>query len=76
MTYPCRGIYQHYKGQLYEVVGVATHSETEAPLVVYRTLYGTYDLWVRPLDMFQESVTLEHDNTVPRFALVHAFEHS
>ncbi|SMF42813.1 DUF1653 domain-containing protein [Pseudogulbenkiania subflava] len=66
------GIYRHYKGPLYEVIGCAQHSETEEPLVVYRALYGEYGLWVRPVAMFEESVT--HDGVPqPRFALVKAF---
>ena len=46
------GLYRHFKGNMYEVVGVAKHSETEEPLVVYRALYGEGGLWARPLDMF------------------------
>ncbi len=46
------GKYRHFKGAEYEVLGTATHSETEETLVVYRTLYGDFDLWVRPIDMF------------------------
>ncbi|MBP6344901.1 DUF1653 domain-containing protein [Neisseriaceae bacterium CLB008] len=66
-----RGIYQHYKGAHYEVLGIARHSETEAELVVYRTLYGQYDLWVRPLDMFAETVNIDGQER-PRFALIKA----
>lgn len=65
-----RGIYQHYKGQLYQVFSVATHSETEEQLVVYQCLYGDYSLWVRPLSMFTEQVTLEDGKVVPRFKLI------
>ena len=54
-----KGIYKHYKGNLYEVVDVAKHSETEEEHVVYRTLYGDYSLWVRPLAMFIETVELD-----------------
>ncbi|WP_081136653.1 DUF1653 domain-containing protein [Halomonas sp. BC2] len=72
MTTPTPGIYRHYKGNLYEVMGTAQHSESEEPLVVYRALYGDYGLWVRPLAMFMESVTKE-GNTQPRFALEKAF---
>ena len=60
------GIYRHYKGKLYEVIGVAQHSETEEHLVVYRTLYGNFDLWVRPLTMFTERIIHEGKN-VERF---------
>ena len=61
------GTYRHYKGKHYEVLGVATHSETREPLVVYRPLYGEGGLWVRPLAMFTEQVTVE-GRTLPRFA--------
>ncbi len=50
------GIYEHFKGKRYEVIGVAKHSETLEEMVVYRALYGEHDLWVRPLKMFQEEV--------------------
>ncbi|MCW8196015.1 DUF1653 domain-containing protein [Proteobacteria bacterium 005FR1] len=60
------GRYRHYKGKDYEVFGVATHSETEEQLVVYRCLYGDYSLWVRPLAMFAETVVIEGEE-VPRF---------
>lgn len=50
------GKYRHYKGNEYEVTGVARHSETEEELVVYRALYGEKGLWVRPLQMFMEKV--------------------
>ena len=60
------GIYEHYKGNRYEVLGIARHSETMEELVVYRALYGEYGLWVRPLLMFQEDVEVE-GKKVPRF---------
>ena len=63
------GIYRHYKGQLYQVFNVATHSETEEKMVVYQCLYGNYDLWVRPLSMFQEHVEIE-GVMMPRFAFI------
>jgi len=61
------GLYRHYKGQDYEVLGVATHSETGESLVVYRALYGEFGLWVRPETMFSETVEVD-GVTVPRFA--------
>ena len=66
------GNYRHYKGALYEVSGLARHSETEEWLVVYRALYGEYGLWVRPAAMFTESVDYQGE-TVPRFSLVQVF---
>ena len=60
------GKYQHYKGQQYEVIGLAKHSETLEPLVVYKALYGEGGLWVRPLKMFTEEVEVE-GYKVPRF---------
>lgn len=53
------GRYRHYKGGLYDVIGVARHSETGEELVVYRPLYGERGLWVRPLTMFNEQVMVE-----------------
>ncbi|SEK77161.1 Protein of unknown function [Atopomonas hussainii] len=67
------GIYQHYKGRRYRVVGVARHSETEEAVVVYQALYGAHGLWVRPLSMFIEHVRVGGE-TVPRFVLVEAQE--
>lgn len=65
------GVYRHYKGPEYRVFGVARHSETEQQVVCYQALYGEYGLWVRPLDMFLESVEVDGEQ-VPRFALVQA----
>ena len=65
-----RGIYRHYKGNLYEVMDLACHSETEEWLVVYRALYGEYGLWVRPAAMFTEMVAYQGQQ-VARFALQH-----
>lgn len=67
-----RSIYQHYKGKLYQVLHVSTHSETEEKLVVYQCLYGDYSIWVRPLSMFTESINTSDDREVERFKLVQA----
>ena len=63
------GRYRHYKGNDYIVIGVARHSETDEELVVYRPTYGEQGLWVRPLEMFRETVEVD-DKRVPRFQLV------
>lgn len=60
------GIYQHFKGKKYQVLGVARHSETLEKLVVYQALYGGKKLWVRPLKMFTEKVKID-GKSVPRF---------
>ena len=60
------GRYAHYKGNEYEVLGVASHGETEEKLVVYRALYGEMGLWVRPEAMFTETVETP-GGPVPRF---------
>ena len=53
-----KGIYRHYKGNLYEVLMTAQHSETDEWMVVYKALYGEKGTWVRPYDMFVEKVTI------------------
>ena len=63
------GRYRHYKGKDYQVIDIARHSETDERLVVYRTLYGEFDLWVRPLEMFTEEVVVD-GNTLPRFTFI------
>ena len=65
------GIYKHYKGSLYKVMGCAQHSETEEWLVYYQALYGDYGYWLRPLAMFQENVLLNGQQQA-RFELVAA----
>ncbi len=64
---PTAGIYRHYKGQRYRVLGTAQHSETLELLVVYQALYGARGWWVRPASMFNESVGV-NGTRVPRFA--------
>lgn len=58
------GKYRHFKGNMYEVVGIAKHSETLEEMVVYRALYGEGELWVRPASMWNE--TVERDGKVFR----------
>ena len=60
------GLYEHYKKNKYQVLGVAIHSETLEELVVYRALYGEGLIWVRPLKMFLETVEVDGE-TKPRF---------
>jgi hypothetical protein len=66
---PRPGRYRHYKGRDYRVLGIARHSETLEPLVVYQALYDERGLWVRPAAMFVETVE-HHGVRVPRFAFV------
>lgn len=60
------GKYRHYKGNEYEVLGEGIHTETEERLIIYKSLYEPYTIWVRPYDMFFETVTVEGKET-PRF---------
>ncbi len=53
------GLYRHYKGNLYEVLDTARHSETLEPMTLYRALYGERGLWVRPAAMFSENVAID-----------------
>ena len=53
------GLYRHYKGRLYQVLGTARHSESLEPMTVYRALYGEQGLWVRPAAMFAGEVSVE-----------------
>jgi hypothetical protein len=64
-----RGLYRHFKGNLYEVLGVAKQSETLEEVVVYRALYGERDLWVRPKALFLEKVGKE-GKRMPRFSFI------
>jgi hypothetical protein len=68
-TKPQLGIYEHYKGNRYEVIGIARHSETLEKHVVYRALYGDHDLWVRPLNLFVDNVIVGKKD-VPRFKFI------
>ena len=70
---PCPepGLYRHYKGADYRVLGCVRHSESEERLVLYRALYGAGELWVRPLGMFVGDVVVG-DRVEPRFRLVEA----
>ena len=63
------GIYRHHKGQDYEVLGIARHSETEEEFVVYQALYGEKGLWIRPVAMFTESID-KGGVSIPRFSRV------
>ena len=61
------GRYRHFKGKEYEVLCVARHSEDETPVVVYRALYGDFGVWVRPAEMWNETVTRD-GKQFPRFS--------
>ena len=68
------GLYQHYKGNLYHVIGICRHSESLEEMVVYRGLYADYGLWVRPKILFEE--TVEHaGNIIPRFKFIKLFDY-
>ena len=62
-----KGIYRHYKGNRYEVQGLALHSETLEPMVIYKALYGMGETWTRPAKMWNEEVTLPEGNKTLRF---------
>lgn len=63
------GHYQHYKGNKYEVIGEGIHTETEEKFVVYKSLHEPSTIWVRPFDMFFESVRINGEK-IPRFTKV------
>ena len=63
------GKYRHFKGNEYEVIGIAKHSETLAPMVVYKALYGDDDIWVRPYEMWNETITRD-GKTFQRFTFI------
>jgi hypothetical protein len=60
------GVYRHYKGNRYEVIGFAKHSESLEDLVVYKALYGKCEMWCRPLSMWSETIEVD-GKTVKRF---------
>lgn len=64
-----KGIYKHYKGNLYKVITVARHSETEEEMVVYQALYGNFEYWVRPKVMFEENIHHKGEN-IKRFEFI------
>lgn len=66
-----KGFYKHYKGKLYEVIAIATHSETLEKMVVYKATYQKEgeNLWVRPMTIFNETITL-NGQSVKRFSKV------
>lgn len=53
------GKYRHYKGKEYQVIGVGKHTETEEVMVIYKALYEPYEIWIRPFDMFFETVNVD-----------------
>ena len=63
------GKYRHFKGKEYEVIAIATHSETGETMVVYRALYGEGGVWVRPASMWNEKVERE-GKSFPRFEYI------
>ncbi len=62
-----KGLYRHYKGLMYEVLGTVRHSESLEPMTLYRALYGERGMWVRPAAMFEELVVIDGLRQ-PRFA--------
>lgn len=63
------GVYRHYKGNLYEVIGMARHSETLEDMVIYKALYGERGVWVRPRSMWDNLIDMD-GKTVKRFELI------
>ncbi len=63
------GKYRHFKGNEYRVIGIAKHSETLEPMVVYQALYGEKEIWVRPASMWNETVD-KNGYTGPRFTFI------
>ena len=65
-----KGTYRHYKGNEYELLFLAKHSETLEEMVVYKALYGDGDIWVRPASMWNEEIILADGSKTKRFVLV------
>ncbi len=63
------GVYEHYKGNRYELLYIASHSETLEKMAVYKALYGNGEIWVRPLSMWNEQVVVNGEK-IPRFRLI------
>lgn len=63
------GVYRHFKGKEYEVIGIANHSETMELMVVYRALYGDGGLWVRPASMWDETIECD-GQIIKRFTII------
>ena len=63
------GKYRHFKGNEYKVIGIAKHSETLEPMVIYQALYGEKEFWVRPASMWNETVNKD-GYTGPRFTFI------
>lgn len=63
------GVYRHFKGNLYRVLSMATHSETLEPMVVYQALYGQQGIWVRPAAMWEDQID-RPEYSGPRFQFV------
>ena len=63
------GLYRHYKGNQYEVIGFAKHSETLEDMVIYKALYGKHGTWVRPLSMWENPIEF-NGRTVKRFEYI------
>lgn len=64
------GKYKHYKGNMYEVIGIANHSETLEKMVIYKALYGDKEIWVRPLEMWDNDIVLKDGSVVKRFTFI------
>ena len=64
-----KGIYRHFKGNNYQVIDIARHSENQQYQVLYRALYGDFGLWARPLEMFVDEVEVEGQKR-PRFEFI------